>query len=436
MSGKHVLKVKKNWFSTLAKSKEFEVTEENIIFVPSGVNGRQKWLTNKNFIRVCLLCPVGVTCSHDDSFELAYKKKSHFGFSSWKKMYAVSEMPDAQNRFECRDFFNARFPGRQIVFLGIAFFENFQGPFNLRFRAIGRAGWVTPSVFQTNEVPRKRNQLQYSNVGKLIALSLETGQSTNDKKPSSAFRFVGFVELGRVHPEKDAIIVMQTIQEMDCLRSLSLRESDIKEQMRWGGQHPLNEKESVNCAVQSIRQVEKLEDFEWILDIMFAEKNYKVKYAFKNLCSLETALKQMPPSEFQSLYQSNLGPQEAFKLPPVARRVIEKHGYHPNHPEDLFDDVFTDFYDFFHKHGAKFSRGFFSNANPVDGDVRTAYAALELQYGAGWLEVQKAYRRLLLMYHPDRQSGPKGLGLDEKTSNRKSQEITNALEILKAHLGR
>lgn len=63
--------------------------------------------------------------------------------------------------------------------------------------------------------------------------------------------------------------------------------------------------------------------------------------------------------------------------------------------------------------------------------VRTWYARLELDFGAGPDEVQRAYRRLMRQYHPDRfASNPE----EEALATRLSQDLTVAYEGLMRHL--
>lgn len=63
--------------------------------------------------------------------------------------------------------------------------------------------------------------------------------------------------------------------------------------------------------------------------------------------------------------------------------------------------------------------------------VRQWYARLELQFGAGPDEVQRAYRRLMRQYHPDRFAAN---AEEEALATRLSQELTVAYEGLMRHL--
>jgi DnaJ-domain-containing protein 1 len=69
---------------------------------------------------------------------------------------------------------------------------------------------------------------------------------------------------------------------------------------------------------------------------------------------------------------------------------------------------------------------------PVSGDeVRRAYAALEVAYGADFATVRKSYRALVRKYHPDRQ-GPSPD--KQKAANELTQRLTAAYKVLGRHL--
>jgi hypothetical protein len=65
--------------------------------------------------------------------------------------------------------------------------------------------------------------------------------------------------------------------------------------------------------------------------------------------------------------------------------------------------------------------------------VRKAYEILKLEPGSDLNQVNRAYRKLALIYHPDKQrvaSNP----LDQQTATRKFQEINNAHETVEKYL--
>ena len=435
-------------------------SNENTLFLPSGVNGPQKWLTKNEFMTVCMLCPMGSDCRTDSPFKIEYKRKSRLALSSWKEVYVVLEKrPRVQAELECRDFFRPRFPDRQIVTLSLAFFESFEGQFALRIRPKSQSAWIKPFVIQTDPIPRVNNQLKFSEVNVLTAVARKEGTPTNDQKNVDSAKFGGYSELMWVYPEKDAVEVIQVLKGLDCLRSLPLRTSDMEFYRILNEQeHPLTESQSVQCVVESLSKIGALDQYEWILDILFTKSHRSAKDLFQLLFAVESQLKTMPAPEFARHYARFLGPQVTFKLPSIAHRIIRKYQISPILSDDPlgdtarhFNDFSSSFGDFFRTYGARFAGaaggasssgsgfgGFFgherSQSNTIN-DVRKAYATLELQNGASWPEVQRAYRKLMLKYHPDKQQGPNGLGLDAATSTQKSQEITSALEVLKTQFG-
>jgi DnaJ-domain-containing protein 1 len=69
---------------------------------------------------------------------------------------------------------------------------------------------------------------------------------------------------------------------------------------------------------------------------------------------------------------------------------------------------------------------------PTGGDeIRRAYAALEVAYGADFVTVRKSYRTLMRKYHPDRhgQSPEK-----QKAANELAQRLTAAYRVLSRQL--
>jgi DnaJ-domain-containing protein 1 len=84
--------------------------------------------------------------------------------------------------------------------------------------------------------------------------------------------------------------------------------------------------------------------------------------------------------------------------------------------------------------GARRAQG---NANPRPrpstgaDEVRRAYAALEVPFGADFDAVRKSYRALMRKYHPDRhgQSPDK-----QKAANEVAQRLTAAYRVLSRHL--
>jgi DnaJ-domain-containing protein 1 len=66
-------------------------------------------------------------------------------------------------------------------------------------------------------------------------------------------------------------------------------------------------------------------------------------------------------------------------------------------------------------------------------EVRRAYAALEVSFGADFVTVRKSYHRLMRKYHPDRhgQSPEK-----QKAANEVAQRLSAAYRTLSSHLGK
>jgi DnaJ like chaperone protein len=73
------------------------------------------------------------------------------------------------------------------------------------------------------------------------------------------------------------------------------------------------------------------------------------------------------------------------------------------------------------KHKHKQSTSFFG----FDNNLENAYATLKISKTASDTEVKKAYRKLVLQYHPDKTE------LDEKTAAQKFDTITKAYEVIK-----
>jgi DnaJ-domain-containing protein 1 len=69
---------------------------------------------------------------------------------------------------------------------------------------------------------------------------------------------------------------------------------------------------------------------------------------------------------------------------------------------------------------------------PVSGDeLRKAYAALEVPYGADFETVRGAYRKMMRKYHPDRQ-GPSPER--QKAANELAQRLTTSYKVIRRHL--
>ncbi len=64
------------------------------------------------------------------------------------------------------------------------------------------------------------------------------------------------------------------------------------------------------------------------------------------------------------------------------------------------------------------------SAESIPENIRTAYIRLDLNPGAPWPEVQKAYRNLLYANHPDRNSSP--------DAGKNTREILTAFRSIKA----
>jgi len=79
-----------------------------------------------------------------------------------------------------------------------------------------------------------------------------------------------------------------------------------------------------------------------------------------------------------------------------------------------------------------------SQARPAGGqrkpappdELRLAYAALEVPYGADFATVRKSYRALMRKYHPDRHtSSPE----KQKAATELAQKLTHAYELIEKH---
>jgi DnaJ-domain-containing protein 1 len=70
-------------------------------------------------------------------------------------------------------------------------------------------------------------------------------------------------------------------------------------------------------------------------------------------------------------------------------------------------------------------------APPGSDEIRKAYAALEVTYGADFETVRTSYRALMRKYHPDRQ-GPSPER--QKAANDLAARLTSAYKVLSRHL--
>lgn len=71
------------------------------------------------------------------------------------------------------------------------------------------------------------------------------------------------------------------------------------------------------------------------------------------------------------------------------------------------------------------------HATPADDELRRAYAALEVPFGADFPTVRRSYRALMRKYHPDRHGGsPEKL----KTATELAQKLTLAYKLIEQKL--
>jgi DnaJ-domain-containing protein 1 len=68
-----------------------------------------------------------------------------------------------------------------------------------------------------------------------------------------------------------------------------------------------------------------------------------------------------------------------------------------------------------------------AHATPADDELRRAYAALEVPFGADFTTVRRSYRALMRKYHPDRHaSSPE----KQKTATELAQKLSSAYELI------
>jgi DnaJ-domain-containing protein 1 len=77
--------------------------------------------------------------------------------------------------------------------------------------------------------------------------------------------------------------------------------------------------------------------------------------------------------------------------------------------------------------GAKGPGSSRARSTPADEELRRAYAALEVPFGADFATVRKSYRALMRKYHPDRHTGSPE---KQKTATELAQKLTQAYELL------
>ena len=68
-----------------------------------------------------------------------------------------------------------------------------------------------------------------------------------------------------------------------------------------------------------------------------------------------------------------------------------------------------------------------SRTSPTDEELRRAYAAIEVPFGADFTTVRKSYRALMRKYHPDRHTGSPD---KQRTATELAQKLTHAYELI------
>jgi DnaJ-domain-containing protein 1 len=68
-----------------------------------------------------------------------------------------------------------------------------------------------------------------------------------------------------------------------------------------------------------------------------------------------------------------------------------------------------------------------SRTTVADDELRRAYAALEVPFGADFATVRKSYRALMRKYHPDRHTGSPA---KQKTATELAQKLTLAYKLI------
>jgi DnaJ-domain-containing protein 1 len=77
--------------------------------------------------------------------------------------------------------------------------------------------------------------------------------------------------------------------------------------------------------------------------------------------------------------------------------------------------------------GTRHPGGSRGTAPPADDDLRRAYAALEVPFGADFATVRRSYRALMRKYHPDRHAASPD---KQKTATELAQKLTSAYKLI------